>query len=116
MIGSQMRRSAAPKLGAYAGLGGFGLLAALVLGRPLLVALAAPFALVAAAGLILAADPGLRASVRIDRDRVLEGDEVELELELLAERGLSRLDVLVRVPEGLSVEEGRNPGSLRLAR
>jgi uncharacterized protein (DUF58 family) len=109
-----MRRSAAPKLGAYAGLGGLGLLAALVFGRPLLVALAAPFAFVVAVGLILADDPGLRATVRVDRDRMLAGDEVELELELLAERGLSRLDVLVRVPEGLSVENGRNPVSIRL--
>src|SRR6266849_2814454 len=100
-----MRRSAAPKLGAYAGLAGLGLLAALVLGRPLLVALAAPFALVVAAGLILGEDPGLRTSIRIDSERVLEGDEVELELELHAEHGLSRLDVLVRIPEGLSVEE-----------
>jgi len=114
MIGSKMRRSAAPKLGAYAGLGGLGLLAALVLGRPLLVALAAPFLFVVAVGLILADDPGLRASVRIDHDRVLEGDEVELELELVAERRLSRLDVLISVPEGLSVEDGRNPVSIRL--
>jgi uncharacterized protein (DUF58 family) len=109
-----MRRSASPKLAAYACLGGLGLLAALVLGRPLLVALAAPFALIVAVGMILADDPGLRASVRTDHDRVLEGDKVELELELLAERGLSRLDVLVRVPEGLSVEDGRNPVSIRL--
>jgi uncharacterized protein (DUF58 family) len=109
-----MRRSAAPKLGAYAGLAGLGLLAALVLGRPLLVAFAAPFAFVVAAGLVLAVDPALRVSVRIDHDRVLEGDEVELELELLAERGVSRLDVLARVPEGLSVEDGRNPVSIRL--
>ncbi len=109
-----MRRSAAPKLGAYAGLASLGLLAALVLGRPLLVALAAPFALVVVVGLILADDPGLRVGITLDHERVLEGDEVELELELRAERGLSRLDVLVRVPEGLSVEGGRNPVSIRL--
>jgi uncharacterized protein (DUF58 family) len=109
-----MTRSAAPKLGAYAGLAGFGLLAALVLGRPLLVALAAPFALVVAAGLILADDPGLEARVRVNRERVLEGDEVELEIELYAERGLPRLDVLARVPNGLAVEEGPNLVSIRL--
>jgi uncharacterized protein (DUF58 family) len=109
-----MRRSAAPKLGAYAGLAGLGLLAALVLGRPLLVALAAPFALVVAVGLIFADDPGLRAVVRLDRERVLEGDEVELTLELEAERGLPRLDVLIQLPEGLLVEQGKNPVSIRL--
>ncbi len=109
-----MKRSAAPKLGAYAGLAGLGLLAALVLGQPLLVVLAAPFALAVAVGLILADDPGLEAVVRLDRERVLEGDEVELELELRAERGLARLDVLIGVPDGLVVEDGRNPVSIRL--
>jgi len=109
-----MRRSAAPKLGAYAGLAGFGLLAAVVLGRPLLVALAAPFALVLAAGLILGDDPGLRAEVRLDQERVLEGGLVELTVELRTERGVPRLDVLVEIPAGLKLVEGRNPVSIRL--
>jgi uncharacterized protein (DUF58 family) len=109
-----MRRSAAPKLGAYAGLAGLGLLAALVLGQPLLVALAAPFALVLVGGLLLGDDPGLRTTVELDHDRVLEGDEVVLEIELYSTRGISRLDVLVGVPEGLVLEEGRNPVSIRL--
>ncbi len=109
-----MKRSAAPKLGAYAGLAGLGLLAALVLGQPLLVTMAAPFALVLVGGLILGDDPGLRATVELDHERVLEGDDVVLELELYATRGISRLDVLVAVPEGLVVEDGRNPVSIRL--
>ena len=109
-----MRRSAAPKLGAYAALAGLGLLAALVLGQPLLVTMAAPFALVLVGGLILGDDPGLRASVELDRERVLEGDEIVLELELWAVRGIPRLDILVGVPEGLVVESGRNPVSIRL--
>jgi uncharacterized protein (DUF58 family) len=107
-------RAAAPKLGAYAGLTAFALLAALVLGQPLVVALAVPFALVLALGLIFGDDPGLEASVRLDRDRMLEGEEVTVNLELWAARGASRLDILVRVPEGLVVEEGRNPVSIRL--
>jgi uncharacterized protein (DUF58 family) len=109
-----VRRSAAPKLGAYAGLAGLGLLAALVLGQPLLVTMAAPFALVLVGGLILGDDPGLRTSVELDHERVLEGDEVVFELELYARRGISRLDVLVGVPEGLVVAEGLNPVSIRL--
>ena len=109
-----MTRSAAPKLGAYAGLTAFGLLAALVLGQPLVVALAAPFALVLGLGFVWADDPGLEASVSIDRDRILEQEEVTFELELWARRGVSRLDILVRLPEGLVVEEGQNPVSIRL--
>jgi uncharacterized protein (DUF58 family) len=107
-------RSASPKLGVYAGLTAFALLTALVLGQPLVVCLAAPFALVLALGLLFADDPGLEATVRIDRDRVLEQDEVVLEVELWALRGVTRLDVLFRLPEWLVVEEGDNPVSLRL--
>jgi uncharacterized protein (DUF58 family) len=109
-----MKRSAAAKLPAYAALSGLGLLAALVLGQPLLVTLAAPFALVLVAGLILGDDPGLDATVDLDRERVLEGDEVELTLEVEARRGLSRLDVLILLPQGLAREEGENPVSIRL--
>jgi uncharacterized protein (DUF58 family) len=109
-----VRRSAAPKLGAYAGLAGLGLLAALVLGQPLLVALAAPFALVLAGGLILADDPRLEAAVELDHDRVLTDDPIELTIELYAERGVPRLDVLAGVPDGLIVDQGRNPVSIRL--
>src|SRR5262249_44648851 len=107
-------RSAAPKLGAYAGLTAFGLLAALVLGQPLVVALAAPFALVLGLGLAFADYPGLEAGVGLNRDRVLEQEEITLELELWAERGVSRLDILVRLPDGLVVADGRNPVSIRL--
>ena len=56
-----MTRAATPKLGAYAALAGTGLLTSLVLGRPELAALAAPFAVVLAAGLSLAEPPRVRA-------------------------------------------------------
>jgi uncharacterized protein (DUF58 family) len=85
-----------------------------VLGRPLVVALAAPFALVLFAGLLFAEDPRLEAEVTVDHERVLEGDEIVLELELWALRDVARLDVLVRVPDGLVVEGGQNPVTLRL--
>ena len=52
-----MTRAATPKLGAYAALAGAGLLAALVLGRPELAALAAPFAVLLVVGLSLAVVP-----------------------------------------------------------
>jgi len=109
-----MKRTASPKLGAYAGLTAFGLLAALVLGQPLVVALAAPFALVLVGGLLLAEDPRLEAVLRVDRERALEGDEIVLELELWSPRELPRVDVLIRLPDELVVEDGHNPVSIRL--
>ena len=111
-----MRRSAAPKLGAYAGLAGLGLLAALVLGRPELVALAAPFAVVVAYGLALGDDPGLEIRSALAKDRLIEGDEVVLELDLRAARGSPRVELYVPLPTGLSLQQGDNPVALRLGR
>jgi uncharacterized protein (DUF58 family) len=107
-------RSAAPKLGAYAGLGAFGLLAALVLGRPELAAIAAPFALIAGIGLALAPAPRIGVSVALDRERVLEGDEVTAKVEVRSHRRLEHLEVVLVVPPGLEVVDGANPVLLRL--
>lgn len=110
-----MRRSATPKLGAYAGLASLGLLAALATRRPELVALAAPFALVTAVGLWLARSPSIDAESELERERVLEGEEVELRVALVAGVGAERLEVLLELPRELVVEDGHNPVVLRLA-
>ena len=86
-----MTRRASPRLGAYAGLAGLGLLAALVLGLPELVAIAAPFALLLAVGLLLARRPRILVGARLDRERVLEGDGVVAEVEILSDVSLERL-------------------------
>jgi uncharacterized protein (DUF58 family) len=110
-----VRRSAAPKLGAYSGLAGLGLLAALVLGRPELVAVAAPFAAAVGLGLLLAEDPRLTLRAQLGRERVIEQDEVTLSLELQAEHGVAWLELLVSLPEDLTLVDGDNPVVLRLA-
>jgi len=110
-----LRRSATPKLGAYAGLASLALLAALATRRPELVAVAAPFALAAALGLLLARRPTIDALVELDRERALEGEEVELSLSLQADVGSERLEVLVELPRELEVVDGHNPLLLRLA-
>jgi uncharacterized protein (DUF58 family) len=108
-------RVATPKLGAYAGLAAFGLLAALATRRPELVALAAPFALSAAVGLLLARRPRVDAEVALGAERVLEGDELEVRIDLLAEVGAERVEVLLELPHELVLEDGDNPLLLRLA-
>jgi uncharacterized protein (DUF58 family) len=110
-----VRRSATPKLGAYAGLASLGLLAALATRRPELVAVAAPFALTAALGLLLARRPSIDAEVELERGRALEGEEVELRLTLQADVGAERLEVLLELPRQLTVVDGHNPLLLRLA-
>lgn len=110
-----MTRSATPKLGAFAGLAALGLLAALATRRPELVVVTAPFALATTLGLALARRPRIDASVDIERERALEGDEVELRVALAADIGAERLEVLLELPRELVVADGQNPLLLHLA-
>ena len=109
-----MNRAASPKVSAYAVLAGLALIAALVTRRAELAALAAPFLLALGAGFLLAGDPELRVDVRIDRDRLLEGDELEAEIELTARRSVERLEVLLELPPGIALAAGSNPAAVRL--
>jgi uncharacterized protein (DUF58 family) len=108
-----LTRSASPKLGAYAGLAAFGMLAALALGRAELAVLAAPFAIAVAVGVPWAADPGLRAWITIERERIIEGGEVGVEVELESVVGTQRAEALLVVPDGIEVV-GANPVARRL--
>ena len=103
-----MTRAATPKLGAYAALAGTGLLTALVLGRPELAALAAPFAIVLAAGLSLAEPPRVRAWLELDRERQIEGEEVTAHLELATQSVVPGLELLLDLPDGVE-SLGENP-------
>ena len=109
-----MTRAATAKLGAYTALAGLGLLGALVAGRPELVALAAPFAAVLVAGLSLAEKPDLKVLFELDQERQVQGETVEAELELWSRRGLSHLELLLDLPDGL-VAETPNPQLISLA-
>jgi uncharacterized protein (DUF58 family) len=107
-------RTATPKLGAYTALAGVGLLAALVVGRPELAALAAPFALVLVVGLSFASEPRIqRAAFELDRERVLEDETVEAALILRTEEPIGRLELLLDLPAGLNVD-GANAQIVRL--
>ena len=110
-----MTRRASSKLGAYAALSAFGLVAALVLGRPEIVALTAPFLLAVCAGLALGASPRFAAEIDAD-ERAVEGDEIGVRITLTALAPIDRLDVFVRLPPGLRVARGQQARSLRLAR
>jgi uncharacterized protein (DUF58 family) len=109
-----MKRRATPKLGAYAALTGMGLVTALVLGRPELVALAAPFAVVLLFGLSLERTPRIDAVFDLlVAERTLQGETVEAELELRSDRDAHHVQVLLDLPDGL-VAESPNPQVLRL--
>ena len=109
-----MTRAATPKLGAYVGLAALGLVAALSAGRAELVALAVPFALVAAVGLAAARPPRIRATLTLARERAVEGDELEAVVRVAAETAVERLDVLLDLPDGLARAGGTKAPALHL--
>lgn len=108
-----MTRIVSPRLAAYAGLAGIGLLAGLVLGRVELIALAAPFALAAVAGAALTREPDLQVTLVLDRERALEGEEVTATIALSSTSGADRVDILLQLPRGLRAERP-NPRAVRL--
>jgi uncharacterized protein (DUF58 family) len=109
-----MTRVDSPRLVAYAGLAAFGLIAGLTLGRVEIVALAAPFALAAVVGAALAREPNLEATIALDRERALEGDDVRATIELSSASGADRVDLFLPLPEELGARNA-NPRSVSLA-
>ena len=110
-----MTRLVSPKLGAYAGLSALGLIAAVAFRRPELVAVAAPFAVLLATGLLVSPTPRLRAEFRLDRERALEGDEVVATVVLRSERPVERVEVFLPLPHGIELADGANPFAFRLS-
>ena len=108
-----MTRFDSPRLATYGGLAALGLIAGLVAGRLELVALAAPFAIACTVGAALGRDPKLEASLAVDRDRALEDELVQAQVELRSATGVDRVDVFLPLPDELVVPEG-NPRSVRL--
>jgi uncharacterized protein (DUF58 family) len=109
-----MTPSATPKLKGYAALAALGLLASLVLSRPELVALTAPFLLALGAGLGLATTPKLTIAASVDDERLLEGEETTARVVLEASSPVDRIDVYLQLPQGVELAGGTNPVSLRL--
>jgi uncharacterized protein (DUF58 family) len=108
-----MKRTATTKLGAYTALAGLGMLGSLVVGRPELVALAAPFAVVLLAGLSLAETPEVKVAFDLEYERQVQGETVTAEFELRS-RTSTAFEFLLDLPPGL-VAETPNPQILRLS-
>ena len=109
-----MTRAADARLGAYAVLAAAALVAALAFRRTELAAIAAPFAVLVALG-VRARPPRLRAWVDVDRERALEGDVLDATVTVRADEAVDRLEVGLALPDGVELEDGRNPVALRLA-
>jgi uncharacterized protein (DUF58 family) len=100
-----MRRAALPKLRAYAALAVVGLLAAIVLGRPELVSLAAPFVLFLSIGLARLPAQHVAVELSLGRTVAVEGEDLDLTLTLGSETGIERLELEPVLPFGLELKQ-----------
>ena len=101
-----MTRRPSAKIAAYVGVAALALLAGLALGRPELVAVAAPLAVLVVVGLAGARDPELAVEVAVDRERALVDDQVTVTLRVAAGTRIERLEVLLVVPPGMEGPDG----------
>jgi len=103
-----------PKLARYAAFAAASFLTALVLGRPELAALGAPFAFVLVVGLALPPPPQVKASLRLARQRAVEGEEIDAELVVSAPARAHDLQLAVLLPDGIRAASGTGSLLLRL--
>ena len=110
-----MSREASPKVTAYAALGGLALIAALVLRRPELAALGAPFLVLLGAGLLQAADPELRAVGSRRAGQPARGRRADRRDPSSERRARwSACELLLELPPGLTVADGDNPAAVHV--
>lgn len=81
-----LRRERGPRLGAYTALGLTGVVLGLATSRVELIVLGAPFLLLAGLAVALATEPELRLAVVDMSPRLVEGDRLDVELELVGDR------------------------------
>lgn len=109
-----MTRKGSPRIEGYAAVAAISLLAALVLRRPELAIVAAPFALVLAVGTRVAHDPAVTVELELETDRTLEQAEVESTMLVRAEGPVDRLELLVDLPINVDVDDGTDAYAFRL--
>jgi len=90
---------------AYAGLAGLALLGGLAFGRVELTVLAVPFLLAIVTGALITSEHAIRVSTAVDRTRLLEGEEVIVEVTLQTPhpRGTETMEVTLDLPRGVAL-------------
>jgi uncharacterized protein (DUF58 family) len=101
-----VRFSVSGRARVYASFAAVTFLLALLLGRPTLAAIGAPFAAFLVLALVLARAPGLTVALSLADDRAVEGEPVRGELELAAERGRHEVELALVLPDGIELAEG----------
>jgi uncharacterized protein (DUF58 family) len=94
---------ASPKAAAYAAVGSGAMLVALIWSYPEAAVFGVPFIVAALVGLALVERPRLTATIDVDRDRLLEGEDVHLAMTLESDVAIPWLQLGWPLPPGLSV-------------
>jgi uncharacterized protein (DUF58 family) len=102
-------RSATPKLAGYTGVAALALFLGLALRLPELIAVGAPFAALVAFALLVERPPRIDVRLTLGEERVVEGDEVDLELAVTSRRPA---ELFVPLPFGLELVDGDNPSAV----
>lgn len=110
-----MTRRPSPKVAAFVILGGLGVLAGTGLRRPEAAAIGLAFLLGLLLALVLAEEPKIEVDMTLERDRVLQGETVVIQLTFFAPRGCHWLRYLLVLPPGLTPRERGPVRGLRLA-
>jgi uncharacterized protein (DUF58 family) len=108
-------RTTNPRLVGYATLAALGLVGALVLRRPELAIVAAPFAAILALG-TRSHDPGVEVVFAMEAERTLEGQADEATIAIGAARAVDRLELLLELPRRMEVVDADPARSMRLRR
>ena len=96
-----MTRRPSPKLAGFASVAAIFLVGALATGRPELVVMAAPFAVILVTGLLTAQPPvWTTLSLDVEPDRLIEGEAITLDVRIAAETDVERVEVVLPLPSG----------------
>lgn len=96
-----MTRTLSPRLWVYVALAAAGMLLGLAFGRTAPIVLAAPFAVFVPLALAAGRRPTIEVAFSLSDDRVVEGAQLEAQLELRASAAIERLDFAVSIPASL---------------
>ena len=112
-----MTRRPSPKLAGFASAAAIFLVGALATGRPELVVMASPFVVILVAGLLTAEPPiWTTLSVDVERDRLVEGEAITLDVCIAADTDVERVEVVLPLPGGVAVEDGDTALAFHLPR
>lgn len=106
---------ASPKLGAYALLSEIAMVAGLLVARPEPVVLASAFLIALVAGLGLAREPVILVRAHLDRERAMEGEDLSLDVELVAASTVEWLQLNLILPPGLETRDALGLLGMHLA-